>query len=103
MNEPVRACTAKFVIGKGGLERGEEIVFLRTVVPGSTDRSYGIQVARHLARQGNLYRGVLGVVGFQFDPAAKPSERRPGFDFDLYRNPRQKQAAYQLTNARADT
>jgi DNA mismatch repair protein MutS len=27
-------------------ERGDQIVFLRQIVPGGTDRSYGIQVAR---------------------------------------------------------
>lgn len=28
------------------LEEGEDITFLRTIVPGSTDKSYGIHVAR---------------------------------------------------------
>lgn len=56
------------------LEQGEDIIFLRTIIPGGTDKSYGV----HVARLAGLPQGVLdkaqNLLNEQPDKAAKVRE-----------------------------
>ena len=58
-------------------ESGDDVIFLRQILPGSTDRSYGI----HVARLAGIPQGILGrarsILKKLEDVAASPSAPRP--------------------------
>jgi DNA mismatch repair protein MutS len=76
-------------------EWNDEIIFLRKLVPGGTNRSYGIQVARLagipaevIARAKKiLYRIENGEHGFPAAPALAPDVRPAPLQLDLFRQP----------------
>ena len=67
-------------------EKGDDIVFLRKIVPGGADKSYGIQVARLAGLPESVLRRAEGIVeelsandisgmAKNITPAAKPGEK----------------------------
>lgn len=72
-------------------ERGKEITFLRRIVPGSADKSYGIHVARLaglpeslLKRADEILEG-LEVEGIKEEPAALVIRRETALNLFLHR------------------
>ena len=58
-------------------ESGDDVIFLRQVVPGSTDRSYGIHVARLAGIPGGIIGRAQSILKRLEDASASPAAPRP--------------------------
>ena len=74
-------------------ERGDQIVFLRQIVPGGTDRSYGIQVARLAGMPGDVIKRAKQVLWSLEQSNHVGGQPRAGADISARRAPPPDQLA----------
>jgi len=74
-------------------ERGDQIVFLRQIVPGGTDRSYGIQVARLAGMPGDVIERAKQVLWSLEQSNHVGGQPRAGADISARRAPPPDQLA----------
>lgn len=66
-------------------EEGEDIIFLRKVVPGKSDRSYGIQVARLAGLPGEIINRSMEILKTLEFAAERPPQPSPAKEWPAYR------------------
>jgi DNA mismatch repair protein MutS len=83
--------------------RGEEIIFLRKILPGGADRSYGIEVARLAGLPEDVVRRSRKILGELEDEAGKPRAAAPEEDQVSFTAVAESEVLAALRRAQVDT